>query len=152
MRVEIREVSEWIEVHTGTIVLKFPKNLQFAETDIWISIEGRKCVIGLSAYQVEMLGDITEITLPIEERVVEPGEEIGVIESSGEVFGIISPIRGRILTRNLIVLSKPYQINTDPYGEGWLLKIEGKVEARILTTREYCKLVEQRLLQRKKDY
>ncbi|MFX0211039.1 MAG: glycine cleavage system protein H [Candidatus Hodarchaeota archaeon] len=150
MKVEIREVSGMIEVYKGTIYLKFPKTLQFTDTDLWISIEGRKCVIGLSDFQAELLGDITEISLPLEEQIVEPDLEIGVIEGSRDIFGIISPIRGQILARNPLVLSKPYLTNTDPYGEGWLLKMDGRVETKILTTREYVKLVEERLLREKK--
>ncbi len=138
-----------IEVTMGAVNLKFPKTFQFTETGLWISIEGSKCVIGLSAYLVETLGDITEITLPLEQQFVEPDEEIGVAESSSDVFGIISPIKGRVLARNPVILSKPYLINVDPYGEGWLLKIEGQVEKRILTTREFVKIVEKNLLKQK---
>jgi glycine cleavage system H protein len=105
--------------------MDFPSELKYTKTHEWIRIEkNNEVVIGISDYAAHELGDIVYLELPEEAEVLEKDNTLGVIESTKATEDIYSPVSGTVLESNAPLLDSPEVLNDDPYGDGWLLKIE----------------------------
>ncbi|XP_076376327.1 glycine cleavage system H protein, mitochondrial [Megalopta genalis] len=96
----------------------------FAKSHEWIVVNGNIGVVGISHHAQETLGDVVYVQLPAVELVVNTGEECGAIESVKAVSEIYSPVSGKILDINEMILQVPGLINVSCYDNGWLFKIE----------------------------
>lgn len=101
-----------------------PKNLLYTKTHEWVLIEDNIATVGITHYAQDELGDIVYIELPTEGTEVESGNPIGVIESVKAVADLYSPFTGKIVEVNSKLNDEPELVNKDPYGEGWIVKIE----------------------------
>lgn len=101
-----------------------PKNLKYTKTHEWINIEGNSATIGITDHAQDALGDITFIELPKKGANVKKGAECGVIESVKAASDLYSPISGVVADVNEGLETAPEDINTDPYGNGWIFKLE----------------------------
>jgi glycine cleavage system H protein len=101
-----------------------PSDRRYTETHEWIKIEDGLAVVGITDYAQEALGDITFVDLPDAEQDIEQDQEIAVIESVKAASDIYAPLGGSIAEVNEALDSNPETVNEDPYGEGWLFKIE----------------------------
>ncbi len=101
-----------------------PKNLLYTKTHEWVLIEDNIATVGITHYAQDELGDIVYIELPSEGTEVESGNPIGVIESVKAVADLYSPFTGKIIEVNSKLNDEPELVNKDPYGEGWIVKIE----------------------------
>jgi len=108
-----------------------PSELKYTKEHEWIRVEGKIATIGVTDYAQAELTDITFFELPEIDREVKQSEEIGVIETSKAVSEIYSPVSGKIVEVNTALDDAPETLNSDPYGEGWLVKIELSDEAEI---------------------
>jgi len=79
--------------------------------------------IGITAYAQEALGDIVFVTLPEEGTVLEAGQALGEVESTKSVSDIYTPFAARVTSRNAALEATPELVNSDPYGEGWLVEL-----------------------------
>ncbi len=102
---------------------KTPADLQYAKTHEWIRIEGGEATIGITDYAQDALGDVVYVELPEVDTEYEAGANFGAIESVKAASDIYLPVAGTITAVNDAVVNTPELLNSDPYGEGWLVKI-----------------------------
>ena len=99
-------------------------------------------IIGITEYAADQLGELVFVDLPEPGARVEAGDEIAELESSKAVQPLISPVAGTVKYVNRDVADDPSVVNGDPYGEGWLLKVElDDDEPELLSADEYAKVV-----------
>ncbi|MBN1602126.1 MAG: glycine cleavage system protein GcvH [Chitinispirillaceae bacterium] len=101
-----------------------PADRKYAKTHEWVKIEGNLAVVGISDHAQDSLGDITFVDLPKPGAQVRGGSECAVIESVKAAGDLYSPVSGKIAEINESLETVPEKINTDPYGEGWIIKIK----------------------------
>ena len=98
---------------------------KYLKSHEWVKIEGSTAVIGISDHAQDALGDITFVDLPKVGSSLIKGKECGVIESVKAASDIYAPLSGKVTAVNTALTTAPEAINTDPYGEGWMIKIDG---------------------------
>ena len=108
-----------------------PADLKYTAEHEWIRIVGDHLRIGITAYAQEALGDIVFVTLPAEGTDVAAGQTFGEVESTKSVSDVYAPLAGTVTARNEALDANPELVNSDPYGEGWMVEITpaGGVEA-----------------------
>ena len=111
--------------------MKIPAELKYTNEHEWVRIDGTTAVVGVTDYAQAELTDITFFEFPEIGRVVKQMEEIGVIETSKAVSEIFSPLSGKITAVNEALDDAPDTVNNDPYGKGWLVKIEFSDESEV---------------------
>lgn len=102
-----------------------PNDRKYSKTHEWIKVEGNSATIGLTEFAVHAIKDIVFLELPAKGKSAEAGKPFGVIESVKAVFDLNAPLGGSITAVNEALLNDYSPLNADPYGAGWLLKIEG---------------------------
>ena len=102
-----------------------PDDRRYTKEHEWAKEDGGRIVIGITDYAQDQLGDVVFVGLPEAGAEVEAGKPLGEVESTKSVSDVYSPVSGKVLEKNAAVESTPELINTDPYGEGWLVAIEG---------------------------
>lgn len=125
--------------------LEFPENLKYLDSHEYARLEGDTATIGISAFAVDQLGDIVFIEVPEVGQQVKKGETFGSVESVKAVEDLYSPVSGKVVETNSAIVDAPEQLGEDPYGQGWLLKVEvsGSEELEgALTASEYRAQVE----------
>lgn len=118
---------------------------RYTKTHEWVVVDGKHATIGISDFAQAQLGDVVFLELPKTGRQLDSGETFGVVESVKAASDLYSPVAGRITEVNENLASKPELINSDPYGEGWILKLElaGEVPADLLDEAAYKKVTEE---------
>ncbi len=104
--------------------MKFPEELFYAESHEWIKDEGARVTIGLTEFAQGQLRDIVYVELPEVGATFRKGDSIGVVESVKTASDVFSPVTGKVMETNLSLKDFPQYINEDPYGKGWILKME----------------------------
>ena len=104
--------------------LVLPEDLRFLDSHEYVRLDEKNAVIGISSYAIEQLGDIVFLELPNIGDIVKTGESFGSIESVKAAEELYPPISGIIIDRNETIIENPEKIIDDPYGNGWLLKIQ----------------------------
>ena len=104
--------------------LVLPEDLRFLDSHEYVRLDEKNAVIGISSYAFEQLGDIVFLELPNIGDIVKTGESFGSIESVKAAEELYPPISGIIIDRNETIIENPEKIIDDPYGNGWLLKIQ----------------------------
>ena len=102
----------------------FPEDLKYTKSHEWIRVDGNIGTVGVTAYAVEQLGDITYVGLPREGDDVEKGEPFGSVESVKAQSDVYSPVSGRVVEVNEPLEDSPELMNEEPYGKGWMIKVE----------------------------
>ncbi|MDA8228267.1 MAG: glycine cleavage system protein GcvH [Desulfitobacterium hafniense] len=105
-----------------------PTNLKYAKSHEWAKLEGDIATIGISDHAQESLGDVVFVELPGKGVKISAGKSFGTVESVKAVSEINAPVSGEIIEFNQTVLDSPDILNSDPYGDGWLIKIKVEVE------------------------
>lgn len=103
--------------------MELPQDLKYTETHEWVRVEGGLLRIGITDFAQSQLADLTFVDLPAPDTAVEAGEEVAVIESVKAASDIYAPVSGTVVEVNEALLAAPEAINSDPYGEGWLFKV-----------------------------
>jgi len=96
--------------------------------------------VGITAYAAEKLGDIVFVDLPKAGSSVAEGKVVGEIESTKSVGELFAPVNGTVVEANDAVVASPELVNSDPFGEGWLIKVEYAELPALLSFDEYSKL------------
>jgi glycine cleavage system H protein len=120
-----------------------PEDLYYSEEHEWVRLDDDIATIGITDYAQDALGDIVYVELPAVGDRVEAGAVIGELESTKSVSDIFSPLSGDIVARNDALDGGPEVINSDPYGEGWLIKVRAVEEdptAALLEAEAYTAL------------
>ena len=118
---------------------------RYTKTHEWIAMDGTRATIGITDFAQAQLGDVVFLELPKPGRKLDARETFGVVESVKAASDLYSPVAGRITEVNDKLASKPELINSDPYGEGWILKVElaGDLPADLLDEADYKKVTEE---------
>ncbi len=101
-----------------------PENLKYTEEHEWISIEGQIATIGITQFAQGELGDIVFVDVDTVDEDLEKGEIFGSVEAVKTVSDLFIPMSGKVLEYNEGLEDNPELINSDPYGEGWIVKVE----------------------------
>lgn len=104
--------------------MNFPEELKYHEKHLWVKIEKNKAVIGITDYAQSQLGNIVYVELPNEGEKVMQNKSFCQVESAKVVTEFVSPLSGKITKINSGIIDEPEKLNSDPYGEGWLITIE----------------------------
>lgn len=117
---------------------------RYTRTHEWITVDGKQATVGITDFAQSQLGDVVFLELPSAGRKLASRETFGVIESVKAASDLYAPVAGRITAVNEKLATKPELINSDPYGEGWILKIElaGDAPTDLLDEAEYRKATE----------
>jgi glycine cleavage system H protein len=107
-------------------MMEFPEGLFYTESHEWVRDEGKQVTVGLTDYAQNQLKDIVYVELPEVGSEFQRGESIGVVESVKTVADMYSPVSGKVTETNLALKDHPQFVNEDPYGKGWILKMEFK--------------------------
>jgi len=121
-----------------------PKNLRFAETHEWASIEGDICTIGITKFAVDQLTDLVFIEMKKAGKTVAVKEAVGQVESVKSVNDIYAPVAGEIVAKNEAIEKDTAIVTADPYGKGWMVKIKMSSKAdfdKLLTPEQYEKQI-----------
>lgn len=100
-----------------------PEDLYYSQEHEWVRLDGDVAVIGITDFAQDQLGDIVYVDLPAQGDLVQAGSVVGELESTKSVSDVFVPVSGEVIARNDALESSPEVINSDPYGEGWLLKV-----------------------------
>ena len=104
--------------------MNFPEDLFYTESHEWVRDEGSQVTIGLTDYAQSQLKDIVYVDMPEAGSEFKKGESIGVVESVKTVADVYSPVTGKVIEANLTLKDHPQFVNEDPYGKGWLVRME----------------------------
>jgi len=101
-----------------------PSDRTYTETHEWLKVDGDVLTIGLTTYAVDQLTDVTFAEMQPVGTEVAPGDSVGEVESVKTSSDVYSPVQGEIIEVNESLDSNPEQVNSDPFGDGWLVKIK----------------------------
>lgn len=121
-----------------------PADRKYTEEHEWARADGSNVVVGITDYAQDALGDVVYVDLPASGTRVEAGRPFGEVESTKSVSDLYAPVTGTIVERNEDLESRPEVVNSDPYGDGWLVVIEAEDTAALeglLSADDYDKLV-----------
>ncbi len=105
--------------------MSFPEDLKYTENDEWVRVEGNKGTAGISDYAQEHLSDVVYVEImPGEGDSFSKGDPVATIESVKAAADVYAPISGKIISVNEGLADNPELINTDPYGEAWMIRFE----------------------------
>jgi glycine cleavage system H protein len=124
--------------------MKYPENVKYTKDHEWISIEGDIATVGVTDFAQQELGDIVYVDIDTKGKALAAEEVFGTIEAVKTVSDLFLPVAGTITEVNPLLESEPEKVNTDPYGEGWIIKL--KVEdpntiTNLMSAEAYEKLV-----------
>ncbi|HUI25974.1 MAG TPA: glycine cleavage system protein GcvH [Candidatus Kryptonia bacterium] len=104
--------------------MEFPEDLKYSKEHEWVLVEGDVATIGITDYAQEQLGDIVFVELPAIGDKASKDEAFSVVESVKAVSDVYAPVSGKVLEVNDDLPDSPEMLNEDPYGDGWMVKIE----------------------------
>lgn len=120
-----------------------PKDLLYSRDHEWVKVEDKVATVGITNYAQDQLGDIVFVDVESEGDELEQGDEFGTVESVKSVSELFMPVSGKVIEWNTTLEDSPELVNEDPYGKGWIIKIEGDFSTdHLLTADEYADLVE----------
>ena len=104
--------------------MNIPANLKYSNDHEWVLVEGNIATIGITDFAQGQLGDIVFVDIQTEGETLDIGEVFGAIEAVKTVADGLMPVSGKIIEINANLESAPESVNKDPYGSGWMIKVE----------------------------
>lgn len=126
--------------------MEFPGDLKYTKEHEWVRLDGDVAVIGITEFAQDELGDIVYVEQPKVGDKVSQNEQFGVVESVKTVSDLYSPISGEVVEVNDDVTGSPENLNKDPYGVGWIIKVKPSDSAEmdsLLSADDYKTMVGQ---------
>ena len=117
-----------------------PEDLHYSKDHEWVRVEGDLAVIGITDYAQNSLGDVVYVELPKAGDKFAANESFGSVESVKAVSEVFTPIAGSVVTINESLADEPEKVNSDPYGEGWMIRLRMENASEVdslLTAAEY---------------
>lgn len=111
--------------------MNFPENLKYTNEHEWVRMEGDVAYVGITDYAQEQLGDIVYVDVPTVGETLDKDETFGTIEVVKTISDLFLPISGEVMELNEKLEENPGLVNTDPYGEGWIIKIKPSDKAEL---------------------
>ena len=124
--------------------MKTPSDLLYSSKHVWIKIEGNTALIGITDYAQQQLGDIIYIDINSLGNQLKLDEIFGTVEAIKTVSDLFMPVDGKVLEMNLELENLPTLVNTDPYGKGWIIKVQiqnNTLLDQLLNAKDYKKLL-----------
>jgi len=125
--------------------MNIPADLLYTKNHEWISIEENLATIGITDYAQSELGDIIFLELPEKGETVTIDNPFGTIEAIKTVADLFAPLSGNVITVNETLNDSAEKVNNDPYGEGWIIKIElsdPSQQYNLLNAEQYAKIID----------
>ena len=117
-----------------------PEDLHYSKDHEWVRVEGDSAIIGITDYAQDSLGDVVYVELPKAGEEFSANESFGSVESVKAVSEVFTPVSGAVVKVNETLNDAPEKVNTDPYGDGWMIQVRmanpGEVDS-MLTAAEY---------------
>ncbi len=124
--------------------MDFPEDLKYSKEHEWVKVDGGMVIIGITAHAQDELGDVVYVEAPEVGSSVDASSTFGVVESVKAVSDLYAPVSGKVIEVNSRLEEEPELINTDPYNEAWIIKVEmtdsSELDA-LLTSEEYSSYV-----------
>jgi len=123
--------------------MEIPQDLRYTKDHEWARLKDGKLTIGITAFAVGQLGDITQVDLPKVDSQAQAGKSFGTIESVKSVSDLFAPISGKVTAVNEALENSPELVNEAPYGKGWMVEIQptGKEYDSLLDAKAYAELI-----------
>ena len=102
----------------------FPDNVKYSREHEWVRAEGNEGVIGITDFAQKSLGDVVFVDIDTEGETLTAGERFGTVEAVKTVSDLFIPIDGKVIAVNTALEHAPETVNKDPYGEGWMIRIQ----------------------------
>ena len=142
-------MQEFLETTYDKFVFTVKVGYLYNRDDFWAAVDGNVATVGLSDFLQKSKGDVAFLETIEPGAEVKQGQELGKIETIKATFGMISPVTGKIVEVNPEMEASPYLINQDPYGEGWIYKIEltglEKDRGQLLDGNGYLELMKEKI-------
>ena len=122
--------------------MSVPEELQYTRSHEWVRTEGDTATIGITDHAQDELGDIVFVELPEEGVTFDAGDSFGTVESVKAVSDLYTPVGGEVVEVNEALSDSPEKINEDPYGEGWIVKIQVSGKGDLLSASDYEQFLE----------
>ena len=104
--------------------MAYPDDLRYSKEHEWVRADGSRATIGITSFAADELGDIVFVELPDGGTSLQQFQTFGVVESVKAVSDLFSPVSGEVVEVNEALRDAPELLNSDPFGEGWILKVE----------------------------
>ncbi len=101
-----------------------PGDLRYTKEHEWVRVDGDEAVVGITQFAADQLGDIVFVELPAVGKALGAHATFGVVESVKAVSDLFAPVPGEVVGTNDALAGAPELVNSDPYGEGWMLRIK----------------------------
>jgi len=111
--------------------MNYPENLKYTREHEWLRVEDGEAVIGITAFAQKELGDIVFIDIDTEGVTLAAGDKFGAVEAVKTVSDLFMPVNGEVLAINTMLEVAPETVNKDPYGDGWMIRIQLKNPADV---------------------
>ena len=124
--------------------MNVPENLKYTEDHEWVKVDGDVAVVGITDFAQGELGDIVFVDIQTAGETLDKGETFGTIEAVKTVADAFMPVSGEVLEVNEALDGAPDLVNTDPYGEGWMIKIKFSDASEfdtLLTAEQYKEII-----------
>ena len=115
-------------------------SLKYTAEHEWIDVQGDVATVGITAYAAEKLGDVVYVDLPKVGATIAGGSVVGEIESTKSVGELFAPVDGEVVEANQAVVDTPGLVNSDPFGDGWMIKVRFTELPTLLSASEYAAL------------
>ena len=123
--------------------MSVPGDLQYTKSHEWVRVEDGVATVGITDHAQDELGDVVFVELPEQGATLAAGDSFGAVESVKAVSDLYAPVGGEVVEVNSALEDSPEKINEDPYGEGWILKLQVSDQADLLSAADYEKLLEE---------
>lgn len=124
--------------------MNIPADLKYTKDHEWVKIEGDTATVGITDFAQSELGDIVYVEVETLDETLDIEEVFGTVEAVKTVSDLFLPLSGEIVAFNEVLEDEPETVNTDPYGEGWMIKIKfsdaGQIE-QLLSAEDYKALI-----------
>lgn len=104
--------------------MNFPENLKYTKDHEWVSLSGDVVTVGITEFAQKELGDIVYVEVETLDQTLERDEVFGTVEAVKTVSDLFLPLSGEIIEFNDSLESEPEKVNSDPYGDGWMVKVK----------------------------
>ena len=101
-----------------------PGDLRYTKEHEWVRVDGDEAVVGITQFAADQLGDIVFVELPAAGKAMEQHATFGVVESVKAVSDLFAPVSGEVTAATEALAAAPELVNSDPYGEGWMLRVK----------------------------
>ena len=124
--------------------MNIPANLKYTKDHEWVKIEGDIATVGITDFAQKELGDIVYVEVDTLDQTLDKDEVFGTVEAVKTVSDLFLPLSGEIVEFNDSLETTPEKVNTDPYGDGWMVKVKisnSSEESELLSSEQYKELI-----------